>query len=454
MNIVIAGSGNVGRYLTERLIPEDHDIVVIDQREDVLDELTSQFDIRGVLGSASSLDKLNAAGVQSADIYVAATPSDETNLLSCLLVDGLNDNIRKICRVHSLVTNSTGLPHRVSALVDQFINTDLEATSALVKLVDLPGVYDVIDFADGQLRIVGIILTQEDRVIGKSLSMFSGLERDESMLVVAIVRDGTLIVPRGDDVFQERDIVYVACAPDKVDNIFTTLGRERKVIKSVVIWGGGSIAERVARELSERDISLKLIVSDPRRAELLASEIYNTLVISGDATDLGLLKEEAIEEADLFLAATNDDEDNIIATLLAKRFGCKLGAVVVDKIHYLGLLPDMGIDMVVNPRISAASSILKFVRGKSISSAFSTRDDSAEMLEVAIDGKSNITGKAIKDLPIPQDVIIAAILTEDSMVIPSGMDVVNAGDRIVVFGKRSAMPKLEKFLKVKISLFG
>ena len=454
MRIVIAGAGNIGYYLTERLVSEGHDIVVIDQRENVLRELTSHFDIRGVLGTASSLDNLVAAGMKSADIFIVATTSDETNLLACLLADALNERVRKICRVHELVTDESGLPPRLSAVVDQFINPDKEASANILRLFELPGAVDVIDFADGQLKIVGVDLSSSDSVIGKPLREFAEMRRDESMLVVAIVRDGSLIVPGGDDVFRNNDVVYVACKPQKVNAIFQILGSEPRSIDKVMIWGTSAVARGVASELVKREVSVKLIAPEEEVAEQLAAQMHNALIIQGDATDPDLLREEVIEEVDLFLAATGHDEDNILSALLAKRFGCRRGAVVVDKVHYLTLAPDIGVDIVVNPRIAAASSILKYVRGSSISSAFSTRDDTAEILEIEIQHNSKIAGKAIKDLPLPKDIIIAAILTEDSVVIPAGMDVISVGDRVVIFAKRSAMPKVEKLLQVHFSLFG
>lgn len=446
MKIVIVGAGSVGTYLVERLSGENHDIVVIDQKEEVLELLASTYDIQTVHGSASAVQSLTDAQVDKASIIVAATDSDETNLISCLLADSLNQNIKKIARVREIVTDHTGLSTRIADVFDHFINPDLEAVAILLRLIEVPGAVEVMEFGGGRVWVVGVVLEEDTKVIGRPLRDLPQEYETSSMLIVAIARDGHLIVPRGDDVLKAGDEVYVAAKADRVDAIFAILGRARQPIASVMIAGCTQLSQKLADELSKRGVKVKLIERETNQCEGLAERLNDVLVLNGDATDQELLREEGVADIDLFVGAGKDEEENILAALLAKRMGARVAAVVVNKSSYLTLVPEIGVDVVVSPNIAAASSMLRFVRGGRISTAVSTRDDSAEVLEIVADAGSKIVGIPLRDLKLPAGVIALAVMSDELVRIPKGETVISPGDRVIFFANRKALPKLQKIL--------
>ena len=287
LKIVIVGAGSVGTYLVERLSGENHDIVVIDHDDEVLDILGKSFDIQTVHGSASAMQSLSEAQVHSADIIIAATDSDETNLISCLLADSINENIKKIARVREIVTDHTGISNRIANVFDHFINPDSEAVAILLRLVEVPGAVEVMEFGGGRVWVVGVVLGNETKVIGRALRDLPQEYETSNMLIVAIARDGQIIVPRGDDVLQAGDEVYVAARADRVDSIFAILGRTRDPISSVMIAGCTQLSRKLADELSQRGVKVKLIERDAKQCEVLSQSLNDVLILHGDGTDQG-----------------------------------------------------------------------------------------------------------------------------------------------------------------------
>jgi len=453
VQIVIAGAGKIGSYIVERLVAEAHDVTVVDHNEKILEELSWQFDIRTVVGRASSLDILREAGINTADIVVAVTNSDETNLLVCMLADTIKEDVRKIARVRELPLDDNFLSSRISKVFDEFINPDYEAATYLERVFEIPGACDVIDFADGRFNVFGLALNKHSAIIGRTIRDLGQEDEAENALIVSIARSGELIIPRADDVLQVGDTIYIASEPEQNDRILNLEGRARKPIKSVIICGGRGLGPILARKLVAKDIKVKLIEEDPKLCEKLAEELDEVLVLNGEATDQKLLRHEGIEDVDVFVGVTLDDEDNILASLLAKRLGAKKTAVAINKNSYINLVDAIGIDMMVSPMIAGASSILKFVRPGVVSSIFSTRDNAAEVFELITNEKSKVVGKPLKDVDLPAGVIVAAIIAEDKVTVPRGDTVIAPGENVILFANRSAMPKLEKLMQVRVSFF-
>ena len=452
MKIIISGAGAVGTYIAERLVQEKHDIVVIDSDEEIVSRLASQIDIQTVIGNASSLETLNRAGVQSADIFIAATSSDEANLITCMLADSLNEQIRIIARIKGLVTDDSGLSPRMLEIFDEFINPDLEAAHVLLNLLEVPGATEVIDFADGKARVVGVKLPEDSRVIGKKLKDLRNESPEEKILVVAISREDQLFIPRGEDSLAVGDTVYLVSETSRTDKVLEAAGVDRTPIKNVMIYGGLGSGVLLAKHLAEKDIRVKLVSRNSDCCEQIADALNGVVILNGEGTDKDLLLEEGIEDVDVFIGATEDDENNILGSLLAKKLGAKRTAVLVNNMSYAGLVDTVGVDIVVNPRTVAASSILKFVRKGSLS-VFSIRDDSAEVLETVAREDSAMVGKPLKDLKLPAGAIVGAIVRENSLIVPTGESVIEAGDRVVLFFDREAVPKLEKILDAGVSFF-
>lgn len=454
MHIVIVGAGNIGRYLVERLAGEDHDVTVIDHDREKIEEIGSHYDVRAINAPASSLDTLKKAGVENADIFIAVTNSDEANLITCLLADSINQNVRKIARVRELVTSESGLSPRIRRVFDEFINPDREAAAYLQRVFEVPGACEVIDFANGRVRVVGVSLFAGSAVIGKKLKDLGGSNITGKMLVVAIARHGELIIPRGDDLLEVGDTIYVSTVPEQTATIFELEGREHRPVKNVIIAGGKGLGRILAANLAANDVKVKLIEPDAYLSSVLADELDGVLVLNGDPTNPTLLREEGIEDCDVFVGATLDDEENILSALLAKQLGAKTGAVSVNKSSYFNLVTTIGIDVAVSPMVAGASSILKFMRKGSVSNVFATRDDVAEVLEIVATAESKIVNKPIHDIHFPTGVIVAAVVRAlgDEVTIPTGITVIHPNDRVVLFANRAVVPKLEKLLEVQLPL--
>ncbi len=450
----MAGAGSVGRYLIQRLVSENHDILVIDNNQTVLEELSANYDIQTVWGSASDLKTLQLTELQKSDIFIAATSSDETNLISCLLVDSISQSIRKVARVREIVTNPSGLSKRIADVFDEFINPDYEAAAFITRLLNVPGAVEVMEFAGGRVWVVGWLLNADSKVTGKTLRELAVDGSTEQLVIAAIARDGQLIIPRGDDTLCKGDEIYVAFRSKHLAQTLDALGIKPRPLRHVMIFGGDGIGRRLAKELSAMDIKVKLIESDDTSCQALASDLHDVLVLRGDATDQKLLREEGIADVDVFIGATADEEKNVLAALLAKRLGARTNAAIVTKKSYLSLIPELGIDIVVSPQIAAASKILRFVRKGTVSSAFSTRDDMAEVLEMVISEGAKLVGTPLRDLKVPAGAILVAVIRdEEDATIPKGNTVVQAGDRVIFFVNRKALPKLQKLLDVKGFLF-
>ena len=447
MRIVICGAGSVGQYLVERLIQERHDIVVIDTNEKILENISSDYDVQAVRGNASSLKILKKAGVSSADVFIAVTDSDETNLITCLLADSLTSNLRKIARVRELTADNANLSETIAGVFDHFSNPDFEAVSMLSRLIDLPGAVEVMEFAQRRLLVVGIMLEESSQLNGCRLRELPQRVDMSNLLVAAITRGGHLIVPRGEDRLASGDELYVVVPTKRVSSIYQLMSEPPKSIQSVIMFGYSPISRSLAKELSKKGVRVRLIEQDEELCEEAAAELTDVLVLRGDGTDQELLQNEGVADCDLFIGASDDQEENILAALLAKRLESRRAAVITTKSSYLKLVPELGIDIVVNPHIAAASSILRFVREGSVSTIVSTRDDSAEVLEVKIPVSSKLASKPLKDISLPPGVIVAAKLEDGEVIIPKGDTVLNPGERVIFFASRATLPKLQKLLK-------
>ena len=446
MKIVIVGAGSVGSYLIERLVGEHHDIVVVDQGEKILSDLSNSYDIKCVQGNASALVTLREAGVGDADVFIAATDSDETNLISCLLADSLRPHLNKIARVRELVTDDSHLSERIASVFDHFSNPDLEAVAILLRLIEVPGAVEVMEFGDGRIWVVGVVLDDASPVTAIKLRQLAETFDLTDLLVVAIARRGQLIIPTGEDELEAGDEVYVAIKPERVSSVFRIFSQGQEQIDSVMIHGGTQLSRILAHELSDRGLRVKLIDPDSDRCVELADTLNDVLVLQGDGTDQDLLQEEGVSDIDLFIGASSDEEENILSALLAKKLGARMGAVIATKRSYLNLAPQLGVDIVVSPHVAAASRILRFVRSGAISSVVSTRDDSAEILEIiAVEG-AKLVGIPLKEVQLPTGVIVVSLITEDGVVIPKGHTVITPGDRVIFFLDRKSLPKLQKLL--------
>ncbi|PIE68002.1 MAG: Trk system potassium transporter TrkA [Deltaproteobacteria bacterium] len=451
MKIVIVGAGEVGFHIARRLSLESKDVVVVDCNPDALQRLTDSIDVQTVSGSGSNPSILESAGIDDAEILLAVTDSDESNLVACLVADTLAPATKKLARLrgadferyHDAFRNNA--PH-----IDTVINPDREVVHTILQLMDAPGAVDVGDFAGGRIRFVGVHLDAESRLTGVKLADLPDIIDGDRPLIAAIVRKDRLIVPRGDNHLHAGDLVYFICEAGRLGEYLSIFGKPVVPVKRVMIVGGGRIGYRLARMLEQQSLGCKLIEKQAERCEWLADRLDRTVVLHGDGSDQGLLAEEGITEVDLVITLTSAEETNILTSLLAKRLGAKRAITRIDKFSYFPLVTAVGIEQVVSPRLSAINSILKHIRRGKVLSAISIKGEDGEVMEAVALPTSDIVSRPLRKIAFPKGALLAGIIRGESIIIPSGESVVEPDDRIIIFATREAISRVEKMLAVKL----
>ncbi len=453
MKIIIVGAGQVGFHIASRLAYENKDVVVIDTDPEAVRMVSEKIDVNVIVGSGSSPLILEEAGIKGAEILLAVTDSDDTNLVACLMADTISPTTKKLARIrkrdyddyHQLFQASS--PH-----IDTVINPEIEVVKTIERFMSVPGAVDVGDFADGRLRFVGLLMDKDSRLAGVRLMELSN-KIGVRTLVAAVVREGETIIPRGSDRLYPGDLIYFISPQDGLGNILKAFNRQLKPIKRAMIVGGGRIGLRLAKSLEKQSIYTKLIEWSSERCAEIVEQMNKVLVIQGDGSDQGLLQEENIADMDVMVTLTNDDETNILVSLLAKKMGARKTITKVSKFGYFSLMNTIGLEQVVSTRLSAVNTILQHIRRGKVLSARTMTDEQAEVLEAVALETSDIVGRPLKDTGIPKGALVIGIIRGDEIEIPSGESIIRPNDRIIVFAKRQVVPKIEKILSVKLEFF-
>ncbi|MDZ7581266.1 MAG: Trk system potassium transporter TrkA [Deltaproteobacteria bacterium] len=454
MKIVIVGAGEVGYHIASHLARENKDVVVVDKNADALRRVSENIDVQVVLGSGSSPVVLTEAGIKSAEILLAVTNKDETNLVACLMANMLSPSTKKLARIRNADFDAyhehfqSHSPH-----IDTVINPDIEVVKTIDRLMQVPGAVDVGEFADGRIKFIGIYLDQTARLAGVQLSDLPAMLGDNRPLIAAVVRDEELIIPRGSDRLMGGDLIYFISEEDKLYEALAVFDKHAQPLNRVLIIGGGRIGFRLAALLDQRAIQGKIIELKPDRCNLLAQRLNKVVVLCGDGSDQSLLAEENIQDIDVVITLTNDEETNILTSLLARRMGARKTITKISKFSYFSLMTTIGIEQVVSPRLSAINSILQHIRRGKVISAISIKGEQAEVLEAVAMETSDIVSKPLKRLSFPKGSIVAGIIRQEKIIIPSGESVIEPGDRIIIFATRKAIPGIEKIMAVKLEFF-
>jgi trk system potassium uptake protein TrkA len=451
VSILIVGGGDIGSILAERLSSERKDVVVVEAGEQRARELRERVDVQVVHGSGSSPAVLRTAGLDDAEMLVAVTDSDEVNLVSCLVASKEGIIPTKIARVRD--------PDLAEAIMRIFgedtlalnINPEEEAAQAVIKILRVPGAAGVLEFADGKAQVVTFSLDCPCEAEGMVLADLKNRPEIE-VNIVAISRGGKFLTPDGRTTLERGDLVYAAGRPEKLGAFSALLGKGGPEARRIVVSGGGNVAYYLARALESEDISIKVIEPDTERCKFLVERLNRSVVLQGHGTDPALLAEENVGNADAFLALTRDEEDNILAALLAKRAGASKVIALVNKLSYVSLASAIGVDAVVSPNLAAVSAILHFIRKGKVLSVTTVGEEAAEALEVVALETSDLVGRPLREIDF-KDAIVGAIVRGEKVVIPGGDDVIEVGDHVIIFALRSAIEKLERKMMVKVQYF-
>jgi trk system potassium uptake protein len=440
MKIIILGAGQVGRTAAYHLAREAaNEVTVVDVNDELLRDLQDRLDIRTLVGSGTQPSVLEAAGARDADIFIALTNSDEVNMVACQISWSLfNKDSTRIARIRSAdFTKHTKLfsnEDRAFA-VDVPISPEQLVTDHVVHLIHYPGALQVLDFADGRVRLVGVKALQGGALVGQQLKQLPTHIQGRDARVAAIYRGGQSIKPEGETVIAHGDEVFFIAAREDIRLVMNEMQRLEDPVRRVVIAGGGNIGFRLAQHL-EVEHQVKLIERDQRRARKVSEQLSNTIVLSGDAADEELLLEENIDSADVFVAVTNAEEANILSAMLAKRLGCHKVMALINRPAYAELMQSGSIDIALSPQQVTIGSLLAHVRRGDVVRVHSLRRGAAEALEVivhGIQGEGRVIGKKIENIPLPEGTTIAAIARGDQVLIAHHDTVIQRDDHVILF---------------------
>ena len=454
MKVIIIGAGEVGFHIASHLARENKDVVVVDKNPETLRRVSDNLDVQVLQGSGSSPVVLEEAGIQSAEIVLAVTNSDEANLVACLVANILSPATKKLARIRNADYDGYHETFREKAPhIDTVINPDIEVVKTILGMMKVPGAVDVGEFADGRIKFVCIYLDDRSPLNGVQLIDLPGRLGGMRLLLAAIMRDEELIIPRGKDELLAGDLVYFITESEQLEKTLDALGKQEAPIKRVLIIGGGRIGYRLASLLEDEPISCKIIEKDPAKCDKLAERLNKAVVLHGDGSDQGLLAEENVGDMDAVVTVTSDEETNILASLLARRMGIRKCITRISKFSYFPLMTTIGIEQVVSPRLSAINGILQHVRRGKVLSAMSIKGEQAEILEAVAMETSAIVSKPLRSVGVPKGALVAAIMRQDHIIIPSGETIIAPDDRIIIVARREVIPQVEKILAVKLEFF-
>ena len=458
MKVIICGAGQVGWQIARHLSGEKNDVTVVDNNPDLVRRATDTLDVQGLAGFASYPDVLERAGAADADMIIAATHSDEVNMVTCQVAHSVFAISRKIARLRSqsyLDAIYSDLYRRDHMPIDVVISPEREVAEAALQRLAAPAAFDTETFFDGKAQLMGLRLDDDCPVVNTPLRQLSDLFSTLRVLVLAVRREGRLFAPDAGDQLFVGDEAYVFAPIEDIPRTLEVFGKSDTKQERIVIVGGGNIGLAVAKSLEKRGgrIRAKVIEKDRKVAEFAADSLERTIVLNGDGLDSGLLAEAGISRADAILAVTDDDKTNLLAAVRAKAEGCPMAISLINDPTLLPLLEPLGIDAYINPRATTVSSILRHIRHGRVRGVYSIGDAEGGVIEAEVMSTSTIAGSAIRDIDFPEGVLVGAIKRGDEILKPTGSLRIEAGDVVVIFVMAADVAKVEQLLQVSIDFF-
>jgi len=458
MKVIVCGAGQVGFNIARYLAAEGNDVTVIDVEPGLVEKISDTLDVQGLVGFASHPDVLDRAGARDADLIIAVTHSDEVNMVACQVAHSLFDVPTKIARVRQqtyLQPIWAELFTRSHMSIDAIISPEIEVARAAMRRLEIPGAFDAIPLSDGLITLIGVRCGPDCPVINTPLRHLTALFPELHISVVGILRNDRKIVPTPDDQMLPGDEVYFVAETKHLARALAAFGHEEREARRLIIVGGGNIGLFLAQSIDEhqRGAEVKLIEIDRRRAALIAQALPRTVVIHGDALDVEILAEANVKATETIIAVSNDDEVNILSSLLAKRFGCERSVTLINKPTYAPLIGTLGIDAVVSPRAITVSTILQHVRRGRVRSVHSLSDGFGEIIEAEALETSTLVGPPLREAKLPDGVLVGALVRDGEVIIPRGDTIVRPNDRVVIFAAADAVKKVEKMFSVRLEFF-
>ena len=458
MKVIVCGAGQVGFNIAKQLAEQGNDVTVIDRSRSLIRQISEQLDVQALVGYASDPEMLDRAGADDAELLVAVTLSDEVNMVACQVAYSLFRVPTKVARIRNqayLNNKWRDLFSRGNMPVDVIISPELEVAEALLRRLEVPGAFNMMPFVDGEVRVIGMRLDDSCPVLDTPLRQLTELFPNLKTTVIGVVRGEKVFVPRSADSLQERDNIYIAVKASMTERAMGVFGHEESQARRLVIVGGGNVGTFLAERLEKTTPrpNLKIIERDANRAMQVAEKLDDTVVINGDALNRDIQAEANISQADTIVCVADDDETNILASLLGKKEGCPRAIALLNNAVYGGLVGELGIDVALDPRETTVSGILRHIRRGRIRNLYSLREGQAEVIEAEVIEGSDIAGRTIRSLKIHGNVRFGLIVRGDAVIMPNADTAFEAGDRVVFLASDEAVRKVEQLFAVRADVF-
>ena len=458
MKVIICGAGQVGYGIAEHLAAEGNDIAVIDTEPDLVQQISDNLDVQGFVGHGAHPDMLDRAGASECDMLIAVTYHDEVNMVACQIAHTMFNIPQKIARIRA---QSYREPHwadlftRNHMPIDVIISPEIEVGEAVLQRLNLPGAIDAFSFDEGRITAIGINCLEECPILDTPLEQLTDLFPDLFAMIVGISRNGELFAADRREQLQVGDSVYLIVRTDQVERTMKIFGHKKDRANRVVVAGAGNIGLYVAQRLEQHHpfTNQKIIELDRATALEAAAQLKSTIVINGSVLNEEILNEVDIRDADMMIALTNDDQVNILSSVLAKRLGCKHNLCLINNRSYMTIVDGLGIETHLNPRSITISRILEHVRRGRIKGVYSIENGAAEIIEAEALQTSPLVGKPLKDLELPDGVRIGAIIRDNEMILPEGSFAIKQGDRVIIFALGEEVHEVEQLFRVSLDYF-
>jgi len=454
MNIIICGAGRVGFSISKQLTAQGHSITVVDQSSALIEKINESQDVKGIVGRATYPSVLEKAGAEDADMIIAVTQNDETNMVICQVAYSIFKINKKIARIRGqeFLGGKWGKLYGESNLpIDVIISPELEVAKSLQRKLDAPGALDSVPFAGGKIKVLEIDVNEKCLLVNIELSELTKKFPDLKANILGVIRGDKFVILKKTDKILINDKAFVVVKASQIDKTLSAFGHEEKMAKKILIVGGGNIGFNLAKNLENESegTRVKIIEKNKERAELIANELNNTIVINGDGLEEEVLKEANIEEAETILSLTSDDEDNIMVSVLAEKNNPnKRTIALVNKQNYSLLQTSLKINDLVDPRLTTISTILKHVHKGTIETVYTLLDGEYEFIEAEILETSELISKSIKDSNLPKEIRIGAIVRKKEVIIPKSDFVFEKKDLVVFLTKREHLEKVESLFRI------
>ena len=454
MNIIICGAGKVGFSISKQLIAQGHSVTVIDQSSDDIKKINDTLDAKGIVGVATLPSVLENAGAADTDMIIAVTKNDETNMIVCQLASSLFNIAKKIARIRSkefLEGKWSKLFSKSNIPIDVIISPEIEVAKSLYRRLEAPGALDNVPFANNKVKMLEISVEKNCPIANIALKNLTEKFPDFKANILGTLRKDKFLFLKKNDKMLVGDNVYLIVSSEQINQILKAFGHEEKIAKKILIIGGGNIGLNLAKllEANFEGVRIKIVEKNKQRAEEIANELSSSIVINGDALDEEILKEANIEETETVLALTNDDENNIMACVLAEKTGQQKRTIaIVNKSNYALLQNSLNIDDLIDPRMTTVSRIMEHVHKGTIGTVYSLLDGEYEFIEAEILEKSELLNKNIKDSNLPEDIRVGAIVRKDKVIIPRSDFIFEKKDLVVFLAKREQLKEVESIFRI------